>query len=1341
MKRLLPILLCFLAFAVPRVYGQKTYPVTFSAMEGGTIRATVVSPWETITSGQNVSAGLDVNFYAEANEGYQLDYWEVNGERNDLTDYTLPTENLQAPLNVVAHFKTAPADGYAVHFSVVGEGSIKASYLATSGWGNTDVKDGDMVPAGTRVSFEVSPKGDKDVGHWTINGKKDNDSYGKKEVVYTVIAETTLSVEVIDPVYDQLTYEATEGATLEAYFNWSPINSGDSVKRGSAVTFTPRFEDAYKLDHWEINGSLYPQSANGSSIEYKIMDKTHVKLFARMKDQLTINFSAEANGEVVGFKKESSSYNATFAEVASGEKLYEESQVILLAKPSEGYHLVGWTLAGDTIGKESPLIYKVKEGDNTIVAHFAAGADTETIPVHFSSSDGGKVTGKMSLYSPYYTQVPVKDGYPIAKGSSIDFTAVPDSLYMVKSWSVNGKSDEFYNGKKEFSHSFYSEDTLYVEFNQFTPRVVTFEASPAEGGRVDVKDSYWENVTSGGIVPDGSKISIYAYKEDGYAFDYWEIDGVRSTAYETSKIYDYVVTADVAFKAIFKKLAVLPVTFSANGAGSVTGKIGYWGDQINSGDSIQEDTSLRFTATADAGAKLLNWTINSVDTLAGQTDISYYVRPDKANTIVANFVSTTAPKAVVTFTYDGEGALACTDKLDNTPIASGDSIAIGNTLQFVATPSTGYSVSGWTINGEELFPGQTTIEYTVVEGTNDIKAHFKEGAATEGHLVTFFATPNEGGVVTATYFGEGYTLVPFNSGDRVKESSWLTFTAKANEGYELEKWIVDGEEQPLDDSTPNQYIHTIHADLTVEAVFKQNTPAPSKVTLTYGVATEGGKLSVLAYPATGDPYTVNSGDEVDYATNLFFQAEADPGYTVEKWTVNGKEDTFAGNDNMLSMAIQKNSDVQVYFKKADDTNDGYTVTFAADPFEGGIVTATYAEGFSNVDIVSGNKVPEGKYVTFKAEAYAGYEFEKFTVNGLDAPVDFTNPEQYATELTGDLNVVAIFKGSTPVEEHTVTFAADPTEGGTVTATYYDNDKEEEVPFETGAKFTGDETYLTFTAKANDGYKIVSWIANDEDVTPSNPTVYEHQLKADLDLKVVFKKLYPLTLTATQGGSLVAKVGDKELKSGDNVIEGTKVTIEATPETGYELTALTAGSEDILATKSFEMKGATEVKATFTKLQKNYVVTLQSNEHGTISIQEKVDLKAVPEGTKLTVVAKGANDKCELTKLTANGKDILKDMTFTVTEDVTVVAEFVDHTGLEAATTATLSLYPNPAKEYAIVAGLAPEATVALYTLEGQLITRLRADRSGSLQIDLTALSDGTYLVVTESASQRLVIKH
>ena len=1334
MKRLLPILLCFLAFAVPRLYGQKTYPVTFSAepSEGGTITATIDYPYQAIDSGQELAPGVTLNFFGVPEEGYQLDYWEINGERSDVTDRTLETETIEGPLNVVAHFKIAPAEGYPLHFSIVGEGKIEA-YTGTY-WEPKTINDGDKVPAGADVTLKVTPNEGKVVGDWTINGKKNNKYYGKKEITYSVIAESTISVEVGDQVYNQLTFEATEGAQVKASVDWVPVTSGSKLKRGSMLSLAAQFDPDYKFDHWEINGTSYTKS----SIDLQIMEDTHVKLFARLKDKFPVNFSAEANGEVSGFKKVEQGYNFSYAEIASGDKVSEGSSVALLAKPSEGYHFVCWTLAGDTLSKSSATTYKLTDKEVSIIAHFAEGADEGTFPIHFSSSEGGKLTGRMYADFSY---VPVKDGYPIKKGSSVDFKTVPDSLYMVKSWIVNGKVDESSNDKSDYYYTFDAEDTVRVEFVKYTPCYVTFHVSSKEGGSIEVKDRNYDSLKSGDPVPEGSKISIYAYTESGYEFDYWEINGERSTECTDKKIYDYVVTEDISFKAYFRKLAKLPVTFSANGGGAIEGKIGYYGDKINSGDSILEGTKLTFTATAEAETKLRDWTVNGVDTLAGKTQISYEVQANKANTIVANFVSTAAPKAVVTFTYDGEGSLACTDKLDDSPVASGESIPVGKVLKFVATPATGYTVSGWTINGKELYPNQATIEYTVIEGTNDIKAHFKEGTATEGHIVTFFATPNEGGAVTATYFGEGYTQVPFQSGDRVKESSWLTFTATANPGYVLEKWIIDGEETPLDDYQPNVYNHTSHADLTVEAVFKQNAPAPSKVTLTYGVATEGGKLSVLVYPASGDPYSVNSGDEVPYAANLFFQAEANEGYTVEKWTVNGKEDTFAGNDNMLSMAIQENSDVQVYFKKEGDTNDEYTVTFAADPVEGGTVTASYAEGFSSRDIFSGDKVPAGKYVTFVAEAYAGYEFEKFTVNGVDATPDFTAPEKYATELTGALNVVAHFKSTAPAEEYTVSFAADPKEGGTVTATHYDRDKDEEVPFETGAKFSGDEIYLTFTAKANDGYKIVSWMANGKDVTPSNPEKLEYDLKSNLDLKVVFKKVYPLTLTATNGGSLVAKVGDKVVKSGDKVTEGTKVTIEATPETGYELTALTAGTEDILATKSFVMKGATEVKATFTKLQKNYVVTLKSNKHGTITIKEKVDLKAVPEGTKLTVVAKGANDKCELTKLTANGEDILKDKTFTVTKDTEVVAEFVDHTGIDAVATDAFVIYPNPASESATVTGLAPEAAVALYTLDGQLIMRLAADRSGRLQIDLTALSDGTYLVVTEGATQRLVVKH
>ena len=278
------------------------------------------------------------------------------------------------------------------------------------------------------------------------------------------------------------------------------------------------------------------------------------------------------------------------------------------------------------------------------------------------------------------------------------------------------------------------------------------------------------------------------------------------------------------------------------------------------------------------------------------------------------------------------------------------------------------------------------------------------------------------------------------------------------------------------------------------------------------------------------------------------------------------------------------------------------------------------------------------------------------------------------------------------------------------------------------------TDLFVVDNPKEGYELTALTANGTDILATKKVfISGHTL-----IKATFaKKTFAVTLTKEGEGTITA-TGASTLNA---VAYGTELTIVATPATGYELVSLTANGTDITATKKVVVKENLTVKATFTKLQKNYVVTLKSNEHGTITIKEQVDLKAVPEGTKLTVVAKGANDKCELTKLTANGADILKDKTFTVTKDTEVVAVFVDHTGVDAVAADALVIYPNPASESATVTGLAPEAAVALYTLDGQLITHLAADRSGRLQIDLTALSDGTYLVVTEGATQRLVVKH
>ena len=846
----------------------------------------------------------------------------------------------------------------------------------------------------------------------------------------------------------------------------------------------------------------------------------------------------------------------------------------------------------------------------------------------------------------------------------------------------------------------------------------------------------YATVHTGDKVSKGSRISVTATEGDGYEFDHWEIDGQSSNEY-TRVRFEYVVEKDVTFKASFRKLESLAVTFSAEGPGSIRGA--NRGRPITSGQILEEGTTLHFYATANADAEFRDWTVNGVKESEGIPSLEYEVQKGKPNTVVANFVSAvTTQEYVVTFVADpiDGGTVTAENTVTYAMVSSGASVAENTFLKFKAEPKEGYEFDSWTVNGlpadgSFIDPMELSREIT---GETSVVAHFKSAAPAEEYTVTFAAEPEGQGMLTATrYDRENDEEVPFESGEKFSgENIYITFTAKPGADYKVEKWLVNGEAIDMP-SNPNEYVHELTADVDVKVVF---TAKPNEVTLQYSVPTgEGGQIAVAVTPkGGGDAVSVESGKKVARGSSVTFTATPSEGYEVEKWLVNGSEDRQAGQNTTLTMTLEEDTDVQLYFKKEAAK---YVVNFTADPVKGGTITASgYVNGQLKT-ITTGESLPEGSYIDFEATANEGYEFEKFTVNGADGTPDFANPNKLSQEITAETNIVAHFKS---VESKiTITYTAG--EHGKFTEVKVQKDGQDDVAINSGDEVDRG-AYIVFNVEPDKGYIVDKWTVNGEEVHSREVNSYDASFDETSEVKVTFRKP-KLTIAPAEGGKVVALVGDKEVSNDADVALGENVSIEAKPDAGYELTALTANDKDILAAKSFAMKGDTKVVATFTKKAQptTYKVTLKDNEHGKITIKEKVDLNAVPEGTKLTVEAKGANDQCELTKLTANDEDILKDMTFTVTKDTEVVAVFVDHTGVDAVATMTLTVYPNPAREAASVTGLAPEADVALYTLDGQLVTRLVADRAGRLQIDLTALSDGTYLVVTEGATQRLVVKH
>ena len=151
------------------------------------------------------------------------------------------------------------------------------------------------------------------------------------------------------------------------------------------------------------------------------------------------------------------------------------------------------------------------------------------------------------------------------------------------------------------------------------------------------------------------------------------------------------------------------------------------------------------------------------------------------------------------------------------------------------------------------------------------------------------------------------------------------------------------------------------------------------------------------------------------------------------------------------------------------------------------------------------------------------------------------------------------------------------------------------------------------------------------------------------------------------------------------------------------------------------------------------VTLTKEGEGTITATGATDLNAVPLGTELTIVATPA-DGYELKELTANGTDILATKKFTVTADTEVKATFTKKTAAEVVEAGTLRLYPNPASTYVNVKGAKANTLVRLYGANGALRYEARTDADGTLQIDLSAYAEGTYLLLVDSNAQRLLIQ-
>ena len=768
----------------------------------------------------------------------------------------------------------------------------------------------------------------------------------------------------------------------------------------------------------------------------------------------------------------------------------------------------------------------------------------------------------------------------------------------------------------------------------------------------------------------------------------------RTLFYRKDKWYDY---------AGLDKPTFVVTESSSRGGGIIFAGVD---DPYN----VPYDTKLTVIVTPSDGYKLTKLTANGQNILKTK-----------------RFKVTENTKVVAIFTLQGQAYSVTTVPLGKGTIqVSGaddlNAVTPGTELIITATPDEGYELTELTANGQSILD----TKKVVVNENMIIKAVFKDKTSR----------------VSLDRSGDGTLYVSgADDLDAVKPGTELTITADPAEGYELTKLTANGQ------SILDTKKVVVNENLIIRAIFSKKTFKVS-----------------LEKHANGTLRAIGADDlnAVLYGTELTIVATPDEGSELTSLIAGGINIT-----ETKKVTIKKETTIEAFF-----TTQSFAVKLTK---EGeGTITATGATSL--------NAVAYGAELTIVATPAEGYELTVLTANGTDIlatkkivvtdnltikatfakknfAVTFDKEGEGKISATGASNLNSVAYGTeltivaTPAEGYelqslvaggvdiTATKKIVVTDNLTVKATFAK--KSFAVTFDkvgegtisaTGATSLNAVVYgteLTINATPDKGYELTALTANGTDILATKKIV----VTDNITVKATFaKKSFVVSLTK-EGESTISATGADDLHA---VAYGTELTINATPAAGYELTALTANGTDILAKKKIVVKDNLSIKATFEK--KTFAVTLTKECEGAITATGASDLNSVAYGTELTIVATPAAGY-ELTALTANGTDILATKKIVVTDNMTVKATFVDHTGVETTVTQQVKLYPNPATDYVIVEGVAPASEVTLHSMTGERLYAGRADGRGTLQIDLTPYADGVYLVCVAGDTYRVVVRH
>ena len=946
--------------------------------KGGTLTA-VNENDKKINSGTKITQGSKVTFTAEPEAGYIVSGWKVDGKTykwqdkdEDYLGTTLVLEDISKDENVIVSFKKSTAS-YRVITSVADENGKTDTSLAKVTAINAETKEAvtdlTSIKEGTTLTFTASVadktnhmvklwQTSKDGKNWEdaalSGGSKIFTLYNISENLYirpviTIAQKYSLKYKVVldDGKPGETIVTDKKIAELTATSNGQKIASGESHSAYIPVEFALTLNNDYYVTGWSKNVKA-GEDLSAASLD-ALDSNTEVVVTIKEKPVVTIP-SGISNGTLTVIYKDAANKDIS---VSNGDHVPNGTQLLVTLTPEKGYVVdddaLGTSVeteytdedkSGNTTDTKS---YKVENviADVTVAGAFKAlGTHKVTYEpvIAAGESANGTLTAKADRKQmDIYKVDELTTGEKVYEGSTLTFTAAPDTDYSVQEWRVNGKvlkEDGIKVTDSVLTLSNIAKDyTVTVQFKKSgSDTTITAGENGKIVSAVAGKVDQIANVESGFVLASGATVDITAQPDTGYKVGCWKVNG-KVVDGQTGNTYTYTADETGTGAAITVQFVQIDyaVSWSAvNGTVKAEDTSGteYEGNKAD----IRGGSKVTFSATPKEAYKVSCWKVNgkAVDGENGDTFTFTVPSGAKETPAVASYkVEAVCEKDQFTLTYAQPSNGTLTAKGATGEVASGDKVNGDEEYTFTVKPDADYIVESWTVDGQVIDSHSASYGVTVKKDTEvsvqlvpaSYKVTYKVNNEQGKLLVGKDTEEKTDGEISAAY------------GTSIK------FTAVSNKFCHIKGWKLDGTE--VTDTTEGISISADGSELTLSEVKKEHSveaifDAATMYEVSYevdekGAASDAGTLKAKA----GNTYLKLKKDQtttVEGGKTLTFTAvpkSAD--FMVAGWFINGKEVEGELSNTLVIEELDRKIHVTVQYAKykgyaLPTANEGYLLS-------------------------------------------------------------------------------------------------------------------------------------------------------------------------------------------------------------------------------------------------------------------------------------------------------------------------------------------------------------------------------------------------------------------------------